>query len=242
MAHDFGKLAGSWPDHPMYTLHYAPDNASLIIRLVLDGAGIPYRTALVDRAARQHDSPAYRALNPTGLIPTLETPKGPISETGAILLWLADTHHLGPASTDTDRATFLRWLFFLSNTAHADLRTIFYPHQYAPVDAHAAHLDIMSARMLRHFGLLDEAARQHPRLFAAATPLGVYTVTLTRWSALYPVDGPRWLDLAVFPALADLARAQEMRVETPVVARAEGLGSHPFTRPEQPNPPEGSVL
>ena len=39
-----------------------------------------------------------------------------------------------------------------------------------------------------------------------------------------------------------LARAQEARVETPVVARAEGLGPHPFTRPEQPDPPEGSVL
>ncbi|MFM7445863.1 MAG: glutathione S-transferase N-terminal domain-containing protein, partial [Tabrizicola sp.] len=80
----------------MYTLHYAPDNASLIIRLVLDGAGIPYRTALVDRKRRQQDSPAYRALNPTGLIPTLETPQGAISETGAILQWLADTHRLAP--------------------------------------------------------------------------------------------------------------------------------------------------
>ena len=113
----------------MYRLHYAPDNASLIIRLVLDGAGIPYRTVLVDRAARQQDSPAYRALNPTGLIPTLETPVGPISETGAILLWLADTHHLGPGPADPDRPAFLKWLFFLSNTAHADLRQIFYPHQ-----------------------------------------------------------------------------------------------------------------
>jgi glutathione S-transferase len=27
-----------------------------------------------------------------------------------------------------------------------------------------------------------------------------------------------------------------------VIARAEGLGPYPFTRPEQPNPPEGSVL
>jgi glutathione S-transferase len=226
----------------MYLLHYAPDNASLIIRLVLDGAGIPYRTALVDRSRRQQDGPAYRALNPTGLIPTLETPVGPISETAAILLWLADTHKLGPAPSDPDRPVFLKWLFFLSNTAHADLRTIFYPHQYAPADAHAAHLEIMSARMLRHFALLDQAAQAHPALFAAGRPLGVYTVTLTRWSALYPVDGPRWLDLAEFPTLAELARAQEHRVETPVVARAEGLGPNPFTRPEQPNPPEGSVL
>lgn len=226
----------------MYTLHYAPDNASLIIRLVLDGAGIPYRTALVDRGQRQQDGPAYRALNPTGLIPTLVTPQGPVSETGAILLWLADMHKLGPAPADPDRAAFLKWLFFLSNTAHADLRTIFYPHLYAPADAHAAHHEIMSARMLHHFALLDDAAKAHPALFAAGKPLGVYTVVLTRWAALYPADSPRWLDLADFPTLAALARAQEARVETPVIARAEGLGPHPFTRPEQPNPPEGSVL
>ena len=226
----------------MYTLHYAPDNASLIIRLVLDGAGIPYRTALVDRGQRQQDGPAYRALNPAGLIPTLETPQGPISETGAILLWLADMHKLGPAPADPDRPAFLKWLFFLSNTAHADLRSLFYPHLYAPADAHAAHLEIMSARMLRHFALLDAAATAHPALFAPGRPLGVYTIVLTRWAALYPVDSPRWLDLAEFPALGLLARAQEARVETPVIARAEGLGPHPFTRPEQPNPPEGSVL
>jgi len=226
----------------MYTLHYAPDNASLIIRLVLDGAGIPYRTALVDRRTRQQDSPAYRALNPVGLVPTLETPQGPISETGAILLWLSDTHHLGPAVGHPDRPTFLKWLFFLSNTAHADLRMIFYPHLYAPADPIAAHHEITAARMLRHFALIDAAAAKSKQLFAAATPLGVYAITLTRWSALYPADAPRWFDLAAFPTLAALARAQEARVETPVVARAEGLGAHPFTRPEQPNPPEGSVL
>lgn len=226
----------------MYQLHYAPDNASLIIRLVMDGAGLPYRTVLVNRALRQQDSPSYRALNPTGLIPTLETPQGPISETGAILLWLADTHRLGPEPAETDRPVFLKWLFFLSNTAHADLRQIFYPHQYAPVEAHAGHLEIMAARMQRNFGLLDAAAARHPRLFAPATPLGVYTIALTRWAALYPVDAPRWMDLAAYPSLAALARTQEARVETRVVARAEGLGPHPFTRPEQPNPPEGSVL
>ena len=75
-----------------YILHYAPDNASLIIRLALEHAQVPYRDVLVDRAAVAQRSAEYLALNPNGLIPVLETPEGPLFETGAILLWLADTH------------------------------------------------------------------------------------------------------------------------------------------------------
>jgi glutathione S-transferase len=225
----------------MYTLHYAPDNASLIIRLVLDGAGIPYRTVLVDRARRQQDSAAYRALNPAGLIPTLETPAGPISETGAILLWLTDRHGLGPGPDSPDRPAFLKWLFFLSNTAHADLRQMFYPHLYCPVDAHPGHAEIIAGRMRDSFALLDAAASAHPTLFAPALPLAAYALALARWSVLYPTHGRRWFDLAAYPALAALAAAQERRVETPVIARLEGLGPHPFTAPVHPVPPEGSA-
>ncbi len=226
----------------MYILHYAPDNASLIIRLVLDGAGIPYRTALVDRARRQQDSPAYRRLNPAGLIPTLETPDGPISETGAILLWLTDTHGLGPRADGPGRPALLKWLFFLSNTAHADLRQLFYPHQYCPAEAHPGHAEIIAMRMQRNFTLLNDAAGHHPGLFAPAQPLAAYTLALARWSVVYPRGGARWFSLADYPRLRDLAQAQEARVETPVIARAEGLGPHPFTAPVHPRPPEGSAL
>ncbi len=226
----------------MYSLHYAPDNASLIIRLVLDGAGIPYRTLLVDRAARQQDSPAYRALNPVGLIPTLVTPHGPISETGAILRWLADTHGLGPKPAEAARLPFLKWLFFLSNTLHADLRQMFYPHLYAPADAVAAHAEITAARLIRGFALLDAAAADHPDLFAPARPLAAYSLALARWAVLYPKDNAGWFSLAEYPSLLRLAEAQERRVETPVIARAEGLGPHPFTAPHHPNPPEGTAL
>lgn len=225
----------------MYTLHYAPDNASLIIRLVLDGAGIPYRTALVNRATRQQDSPAYIALNPAGLIPTLETPAGPVSETGAILLWLADIHGLGPKPDSADRPAFLKWLFFLSNTVHADLRQLFYPHQYCPADAHPAHAEITARRMVRNFSLVEAAAAAHPALFAPARPLAAYTLALARWSVLYPQGGARWFDLGAFPTIAALAVAQEARVETPVIARSEGLGRHPFTAPDFARPPEGSA-
>ena len=87
------------------TLYYAPDNASLCVRLALLEMGIPFDTVLVDRSkAGQHD-PAYLALNPNGLIPTLVTPHGPIYETAAILLWLSEQHGdaLMPSSCEWGR-------------------------------------------------------------------------------------------------------------------------------------------
>ena len=109
----------------MYRLHYAPDNASLIVRLVMDAHGLPYDLALVDRSAGAQHSDAYRAVNPTGLIPALETPQGTLFETGAILLWLGDRHGLVPAPDQADRGMLLSWLFFVSNTRHPDLLAIF---------------------------------------------------------------------------------------------------------------------
>lgn len=230
----------------MYVLHYAPDNASLIVRLALEEAGLPYRTTLVNRRTRQQDSAAYRTLNPAGLIPVLETPEGALFETGAILLWLADrtaglAGGLAPAPADPARGDFLKWLFFLSNTAHADLRRLFYPGEYVPAGAEPGHHAIMIARMQRHFALLDAAAQAQPQLFAAPSVLAPYVAALMRWSVLYPEGHDTWFRLADFPALATLARALETRPATARAARAEGLGPAPFTAPEYACPPEGSA-
>lgn len=225
----------------MYTLHYAPDNASLIIRLVLEEAGLPYRTALVDRATRAQDSAAYRALNPAGLIPALETPHGPIFETGAILLWLSDTHGLGPTPDAPNRGDFLKWLFFLSNTAHADLRQIFYPELFVPPEAHDGHYALLSARMNRHLTLLDQAATDTPHLFATPSILTIYTATLMRWLILYPRSRSTWMRLADYPTLAAFLRELESRPAALRCATIEGLGPLPFTAPTLATPPEGSA-
>jgi len=226
----------------MYLLHYAPDNASLIVRLALEEIGAPYRAALVDRAARAQDAPAYRAVAPTGLIPALETAEGPLFETGAILLWLADRHGvIGPAAGAEGRGAFLAWLFFLSNTLHADLRQLFYPDQYAPPGAAAARAPLMAARVRGHFALIDRAAAAAPALFAPPSALALYACTALRWAQLYPPETRGWLRGAAFPALMELARALDARPATRRAALAEGLGNAPFASPEPCAPPEGAV-
>jgi glutathione S-transferase len=225
----------------MYTLHYAPDNASLIIRLVLEEANLPYHTALVDRTARAQDSTAYRAINPAGLIPALETQDGPIFETAAILLWLSDTHDLGPKPGDPIRGTYLKWLFFMSNTAHADLRQLFYPGQYVPADATPGHHALLTARMIRHFTLLNRAAADHPDLFTPPSILASYLSPLMRWAVLYPSGQSKWFHLADYPRLATLAAGVETRPCAQRIATAEGLGITPFTAPRFATPPQGSA-
>jgi glutathione S-transferase len=227
----------------MLALHYAPDNASLIVRLVLEELGLPYRCVLVDRRARAQKSPAYLALNPQGLIPVLETPHGPIWETGAILLWLAEmTGRMLPPPGDADRGVALGWLFFLSNTLHADLRMQFYPARYAPDPA--AIRSLTTARLAGHFRLLEGLAGQGQPWFGAAYPsvLDCYAAVAMRWAALYTAGGPRWFHAADYPALQAMALRLEARPCALAAARAEGLGLSPFSDPALPDPPEGAAL
>ncbi|WGW02272.1 glutathione S-transferase family protein [Tropicibacter oceani] len=228
-------------------LHYAPDNASLIVRIVLEELGLAYSTRLVDRSQRAQDSAAYRSINPAGLIPALETPQGVIFETGAIVLWLADRHgRMAPAPDAPERGDFLKWLFFVSNTVHAGLRMTFYPEKYAGAEpsAQSALRATLRARLRGDFHLLDTALVQSgDDYFGGDAPnvLDIYLAALMRWSALYPQGQTGWFDIQSHPALWEMAQALEQRPATRAAQRAEGLGPTPFTAPSLANPPEGSA-
>ncbi len=238
-----------------YILHYAPDNASLIVRLALLELGLPFQTRLVDRSTRAQDSAAYRALAPTGLIPALDMGDQVMFETGAILLALADRAAaqgragLFPAAGAPLREDGLKWLFFIATTLHADCRLHFYADSYAGRSPAAPEFCAATrARLHIHLTLLEQAARAQPDLFwpqgheAQPSLLTLYTLTITRWLRLYPETQAPWLDLREFPQLYALAARLELRQSALQAARDEGLGPNPFTAPIMPNPPEGSPL
>ncbi len=227
---------------PDYILHYAPDNASLVVRLALEELGAAYHTQLVDRRAAAQRSASHLALHPGGLIPALETPDGPIFETGAILLWLADRHGaLAPAADSPARGEVLKWLFYLSNTLHPGLRRLFYPGAYiGPDPAAQAQLKAETrAGILRSLSVLE--AHWTPR--AAPSILDLYLGPMLRWLQVYPrADDRSWFDLASFARLHHMAVMLETRASTRAAQSAEGLGPTPFTAPQAPRPPEGSAL
>lgn len=231
-----------------YTLHYAPDNASLIIRLALEELNLPYSTVLVNRALAEHKSPAFLKLNPNGLIPVLETETQVLFETGAILLWLADTHKaLAPMPDDPDRGRFLTWLFFTSNTMHSDLRKRFYPQQYVGDDSRAANAlnTKLIDRLLSHLVALEAEAAKRPSWMSSDRPsiLTIYLSCLLRWIQLFPIEADKsWFRLASYPNLKAILQNLETRASTKRAQLAEGLGPNPFSRPKHANPPEGSAI
>lgn len=230
-----------------YVLHYAPDNASLVIRLALEQIGVPYRAELVDRRNNAQTSDAYKALNPHGLIPTLETDQGVIFETAAILLWLADRHGgLGPAPDAAQRGDFLKWLFFVSNTVHPALRILFYPQQFIGADpTHQKVLrDHTKQSLIVHHTKLNTLAAQGHDWCAGQVPsaLDFYIAATLRWPAIYPTDQDRsWHNIANYPALNDMCERLEASPIIQSLINAEGMNPTPFTNPCAPTPPEGSA-
>ena len=155
----------------MITLHYLPGAASLAPHILLLEAGAAFKLQLVDGDNNAHKSPAYLALNPTGLIPVLVDGDLVLYETVAIGLHLADTHPaagLAPALGSAARAHFYKWLVWLTNTMQATLIHYFYPERMvdegnaaavAQVKAHAqarvgdclAQIDAQLAAVVEHF-------------------------------------------------------------------------------------------
>ncbi|MFZ5963354.1 glutathione S-transferase family protein [Thalassococcus sp. BH17M4-6] len=227
-----------------YRLHYAPDNASLVIRLALLELEQPFDTILVDRTSRAQDGAAYRRVNPVGRIPALETPQGPIFETAAILLWLADRHGgLMPHPDAAERGAALSWLFFLSNTLHAELRMLFYAKTYAGDAAAPALRGRLHGSLAGHLALLDRTAGGKPGFLNSpdVSACDLYLCAMLRWCALYPIGATGWFALRDYPALHDLAVRLEARDNARSAAAAEGLGPTPFSAPRPATPPEGSA-
>ena len=114
----------------MYTLYYSPGSASMVVHLALLEIGVSYRLERVDLKAGAQRDPAYLALNPQGVVPTLIIDGKPVMESAALLLILAERHPeagLAPPPGSDQRDAFYQWIIYLSNTLAATYRFWFYP-------------------------------------------------------------------------------------------------------------------
>lgn len=76
----------------MIKLYYTPGTCSLASHICLEEAGADYSVERISFAAKQQQSPEYRAVNPKARVPAMVTDRGVLTETPAMLAFIAQSY------------------------------------------------------------------------------------------------------------------------------------------------------
>lgn len=196
------------------------------VRWALEEAGLGYDDNLIGLEDRA--SPAYRARQPFGQVPAYSDGRVEMFESGAIVLWIAQSSdQLMPADA-AGRAAVLTWLFAAMNSVEpfvAELATIdiFHPDEawarerrpQVEPQLRKRLADLQAALGDRHWFAGDR--------FSAADILMVHVLRDLRHTDI----------LADYPALADYVARAEAR---PAFRRALEDQLKPFRAAEADNP------
>lgn len=101
-------------------LYYAPGTISIAVAIALQEAGLDYEPIKLDFAAKEQTGAGYAQINPKGRVPALVVDGGILTETGALLEYIAD---IAPAAElrPTDPLLLARMrevMFYLASTMH----------------------------------------------------------------------------------------------------------------------------
>lgn len=185
------------------TLYYAPGTCALAAHLALELAGARYDTVRLDFRQQQQRSPEYLRINPKGRVPALATPQGVLTETPALLQFIAQSHpQAGLAPNDAfGLAKMNEFNSYLSSTVHVN-----HAHKgrgYRWVDPEdTGALEAMKKKvpqtMAESFALIEEQMLQGPWVLGERMSTSdLYLFTIARW---LEGDG---VDVQRFPRVAD---------------------------------------
>jgi len=76
----------------MLKLYYSPGSCALVSHIALEEAGAKYETVRLSFKNDDQKKPEYLKINPKARVPALVTDQGIITETPAILYYIAQTH------------------------------------------------------------------------------------------------------------------------------------------------------
>lgn len=204
----------------MLKLYYARGTCALASHITLEEAGADYAVTRIDFAKEEQRKPDYLAINPKGRVPALVTDDGVLTETPAILAFIAQRFpkaHLAPIDDPFAFARVQAFNSYLCSTVH-----VAHAHRvrgYRWVDDDAA-VAAMKRKVLQNmdecFALIEARMFEGPYVMGAAyTIADAYLFTLAQW---LEGDG---VDLARLPKIADHRQRVKDRPAVQKVLAAE---------------------
>lgn len=195
--------------------YFTPHTCSLASHIALEQAGAEYRATRIDFASNEQRSPEYLRLNPKGRVPALATSRGILTETPAILAFVAQSYaeaRLAPLEDPFALAQVHAFNSYLCSTVHVAHAHRMRGHRWAD---DPAVIEAMKKKVPQSVGacfeLIEREMLRGPWVLGSDyTICDMYLFTLAQW---LEADG---VDIRRLPKVAE----HRLRMaEDPVVAR-----------------------
>jgi len=208
----------------MLRLFYAPGACSLASHIALEEAGAHYDATMIDLKHGQQRTAEYMAVNPLGRVPALVTDRGTLTESPAILAFIAQSYPDAKLANLGDPFAFAQqqaFNMFLATTVHAFFGQVYRPARHADGEAAAAALKARGGEVLDNaFALIDQRLADgrpyvHGDQYSVSDP---YLLVFERWFARGDAGHPERCN-----HLQPHRQRVEQRAAVQRVLKAEGL-------------------
>jgi glutathione S-transferase len=189
----------------MLRLHHSPMACSLASRFALLEAGVPHEVTIVRTWRGENKSEAFLRINPRGQVPVLETDEGVLTESTAILPYIADlapAAALFPAAGTFARAQGQAWLSFLSSTVHVSMAAA----MFSPAGSEAQSAAL--TRLICAFQNVESRLADRSELLDQFSICDLYLAVFALWRASPALAGK-------LPSLPSIDRLQEKVLARP---------------------------
>jgi glutathione S-transferase len=180
----------------MMTLYYAAHTCALATHIALQEVEADYTTVRIDFATNEQRSPAYLAINPKGRVPALVTDRGILTETPAMLAFVAQSFPRANLAPLTDPFAFAQVQAFnsyLCSTVHVAHAHRMRGIRWADDPAAIAEMQRKVPQSVGAcFDLIEEAMFRGPWVLGDSyTICDPYLFTLGQWLEADGVDPAR---------------------------------------------------
>ncbi len=206
----------------MLKLYASRGSVARASHIALAEAGAPYEVAWIDARAGDQLRPEYRAINPKARVPSLVTERGVLTETVAILAFVAQSFpdaRLAPLDDPFAFGQVQAFNAYLASTVHVAHAHGRRAARWAddPAAQRAMQAKV-AANMSECFGLIESQLLQGPWVMGEAYSIcDPYLFTIAGW---LEGDG---VDMGRFPKVADHFRRMADRPAVGKVLAEEGL-------------------
>ncbi len=202
----------------MLKLYFGNGSCALASHLLLEEVGAQYEAIAIDLAAGDQNQKAYRDVNPKGRVPALITRDGVLTETPAILVYIAQMYpefKLAPTDDPYRFAQIQSINSYLCSTVHVAHAHAARGSRWADDAATIEGMKVkVSETMAASFDLIEKDMMQGPWVMGDTyTVCDPYLFTVSRWLKR---DG---VDIQNYPKVAQHFDAMQRREATQSVLK-----------------------